>query len=186
MSEAFTMSEAAVVTQAGAPFAPRALVPISVGRLTVYMYPCIDSTMLPHERARVYHINLTALTSQNLDLRLQLDALNHQLNLQATLDGVVNDWLRFFNNHWCDFRHLTILSFHTTTGDVIKDLTTAADPDVLPPVQDRNIAQCWRPNIKFVRVQISLNFALLVMSRNQRDQQRCGRSITWSCRRLHE
>jgi hypothetical protein len=81
-SKAFTMSEAAVVAQAGAPFAPRALVPISVGWLTVYVYPCIDSTMLPHERAHAYHINLTALTSQNLDLRLQLNALGHQLNLR--------------------------------------------------------------------------------------------------------
>jgi hypothetical protein len=144
------MSEAAVVAQAGPPFAPRALVPISVGRLTVYVYPCINSTMLPHERAHAYHINLIALTSQNLDLRLQLNALGHQLHLQAMVDGVVNDWLRFFNNHWCDFCHLTILSFHTTTGDVIEDSTTAADPDVLLPVQDGNIAQCWRPNIKFV------------------------------------
>ena len=156
------MSEAAVVAQAGAPFAPRTLVPISVGRSTVYVYPCINSTMLPHERAHAYHINLTVLTSQNLDLRLQLDALGHQLNLQATVDGVVNDWLRFFNDHWCDFHHLTILSFYTTTGDVIEDLTTAADPDVLLPIQDGNIAQCWRPNIKFVQVQISLDFALLV------------------------
>ncbi len=112
MSKAFTMSEAAVVAQAGASFAPRALVPISVGRSTVYVYLCIDSTMLPHERAHVYHINLTTITSQNLDLRLQLDALGHHLNLQAMVDGIVNDWLRFFNDHWCDFCHLTILSFH--------------------------------------------------------------------------
>jgi hypothetical protein len=128
------MSKAAVVAQAGAPFAPRALVPISVGRSTVYVYPCIDSTMLPHDCTHAHHINLTALNSQNLDLRLQLNALGHQLNLQAMVDGVVNDWLRFFCDHWCDFRHLTILSFHTTTGDVIEDSTTAADPDVLLPV----------------------------------------------------
>jgi hypothetical protein len=156
------MSEAAVVAQAGAPFAPRALVPISVGQSTVFVYPCINSTMLPHERAHAYHIYLTALTLQNLDLHLQFDALGHQLNLQAMVDGVVNDWLRFFNNHWCDCCHLTILSFHTTTGDVIKDSTTAADLDVLLPVQDRNITQCWWPNIKFVRVQISIDFASLV------------------------
>jgi hypothetical protein len=94
------MSKAAVIAQAGAPFAPRALVPISVGRSTVYVYPGINSTMLPNERAHAYHINLTALTSQNLDLHLQLDALGHQLNLQVTVDGVVNDWLRFFYDHW--------------------------------------------------------------------------------------
>jgi hypothetical protein len=52
----------------GAPFALRVLVPISVGLSTVYFYPCVDNSMQPHERAHAYHITLTALTSQNLDL----------------------------------------------------------------------------------------------------------------------
>jgi hypothetical protein len=144
------MAEAAAAAQPGAPFVPCMLVPISVGRSTVYVYPCVESTMQPHERAHAYHITLTALTSQNLDLRVQLNALGHQLNLQATVDGVVNDWLRFFIDHWYDFCHLTILSFHTVTGDVNKDTMTAADSDVLLPVQDGNIANCHRQNIKFV------------------------------------
>jgi hypothetical protein len=118
--------------------------------------------MQPHECAHTYHITLTALTLQNLDLQLQLDALGHKLNLQATVDGVVNDWLQFFNNHWYDFSHLMILSFHTVTGNVNKDTTTAADSDILLLVQDANIANCCRQNIKFVRVQLSLDFAMLV------------------------
>ncbi len=97
------MAKAAAATQPGALFVPHALVPISVGRSTVYVYPCVKSTMQPQERAHTYHITLTALTLQNLDLQLQLNTLGHQLNLQATVDGVVNDWLRFFNNHWYDF-----------------------------------------------------------------------------------
>jgi hypothetical protein len=43
-----------------------------------------------------------------------------------------------------------ILSFHTLTGNVNKDTTTAADLDVLLPVQDGNIANCRQQNIKFV------------------------------------
>jgi hypothetical protein len=125
------MAAVAAAAQPGAPFALCTLVPISIGRSTVYGYPCIKSTMQPHKRAHTYHITLAALTLQNLDLQLQLNALGHQLNLQATVDGVVNDWLRFFNDHWCDFCHLMILSFHTVTGNVNKDMTMAADSDVL-------------------------------------------------------
>ncbi len=55
--------------------------------------------MQPYERAHVYHITLTVLSLQNIDLRLQLDALGHQLNLQAMVDGVVNNWLHFFHDH---------------------------------------------------------------------------------------
>jgi hypothetical protein len=96
--------------------------------------------MQPHKRAHAYHITLTALSSQNLDLRLQLDTLGHQLNLQATVDGVVNNWLRCFQDHWYDFSRLTILSFHSVNGDVNNDTTTAADTNILLPVQDGNIA----------------------------------------------
>jgi hypothetical protein len=146
----------------GAPFAPRVLVPISVGRSTVYIYPCVDNSMQPHKRAHAYHITLTVLTSQNLDMRLQLDALGHQLNLQATVDGVVNDWLRFFQDFWYDFSRLTFLSFHSVNGDVNEDTTMAQDTTILLPVQDGNVANCHRQNVKFVRVQLSIDFVSLV------------------------
>ena len=75
------------------PFAPQAVLPVNVGRATVNLYPVIDQSMAPHERAHVFHINKTALLLQNINLRVQVDALGHQLNLSATIDGVINDWL---------------------------------------------------------------------------------------------
>jgi hypothetical protein len=80
------MTDAPQPAAPGAPFFLLALVPISVSRLTVYVYPCMDNSMQPHERAHAYHITLTTLSSQNLDLRLQLDALGYELNLQATVN----------------------------------------------------------------------------------------------------
>ena len=139
------------------PFAPRALVPVNIGRGMVNLYPIIDQTMATHERAHAFHINKTALSSQNVDLRVQLDALGHQLNLSATVDGVINDWLRYFYDRWCDFTHLQILSFHNTQGDEVNNTTTAADPSVLLPAQNGPVADC-RKNVKFVRVQSSVNF----------------------------
>ena len=149
----------------GGPFIPRALVPVHVGRSTVNLYPIIDTSMATHERAHTYHINKTALLSQNIDLRVQLDALGHQLNLSATVEGVINDWLRYFYDRWCDFSVLQILSFHNTKGDEVIDTTDATDPSILLPVIDGVYAAC-RKNVKFVRVQLSVNFANLVTAMN--------------------
>jgi hypothetical protein len=118
--------------------------------------------MQPHERAHAYHITLTVLSSQNLDLQFQLNALGHQLNLQATVEGVVNGWLRFFQDHWYDFSCLNILSFHSVKRDVNNDTMRATDTNILLPVQDGNIANCRRQNIKFVRVQLSIDFVSLI------------------------
>jgi hypothetical protein len=150
------MTNATAPAAPGAPFAPRMLVPISVGCTSVNLYPCVDSSMQPHNQAQAYHINMTALSSQYIDLRLQLDALGHQLYLQATVDGVVNDWLRFFQDQWYNFSHLTILSFHSVNGDVNKDTTMAVDLNILLSVQDGNVANCCWQNIKFVWVQLTI------------------------------
>jgi hypothetical protein len=117
-------------------FVPRALVPVTVGRSTIKLYPIIDGNMATHEQAHAFHINKTALLLQYIDLRVQLDALGHQLNLSATVEGVINDWLRYFYDRWSDFSVLEILSFHNTRGDEVNDTTTAADPSILLPVVD--------------------------------------------------
>ena len=62
----------------------------------VNLYPIIDQSMATHEQAHAFHINKTALLLQNIDLRVQLDALGHQLNLSAKVEGVITDWLRYF------------------------------------------------------------------------------------------
>ena len=149
----------------GGPFIPCALVPMNVGRLTVNLYPIIDPSMATHERAHAHHINKTALSSQNIDLQVHLYALGHQLNLSATDEGVINDWLRYFYNCWCDFQAVQILSFHNFKGDEVTDSTDAADPTILLPVVDGALPTC-RKHVKFIRVQVSVNFVDLVTAMN--------------------
>jgi hypothetical protein len=144
------MTDAAAPALPGAPFASCTLVPVSIGRTTVNLYQCVDSSMQPHKHAHAYHINLTALKSQNIEPRLQLKALSHQLNLQATVDGVISNWSCFFHDRWYDFSHLQILSFHSANGNGNKTMTAAADSNILLPVQNGNIADCCQPSIKFV------------------------------------
>jgi hypothetical protein len=146
----------------GTPFAPWALLPVNVGQATINLYTVIDPTMLPHECAHAFHINKMALSSQSIDLRVQLDAFGHQLNLSATVDGVINDWLHHFYDRWF-ICHLSILSFHGTKGkgDQVNDTTNVGNPSILLPVVDGAIGNCLK-NVKFIRVQLSVNFINLV------------------------
>jgi hypothetical protein len=58
-------------------FAPRTLVPVSVGRTTVNVYPIVDHTMMVHKQVHAFQINKTGLSSQAFDLHVMLHALNH-------------------------------------------------------------------------------------------------------------
>ena len=59
--------------------------------------------MLPHKRAHAIHINNTALSYQSINLCVQLAAFGHQLNLSATVDGVLNNLFWLFHDRWFDF-----------------------------------------------------------------------------------
>jgi hypothetical protein len=146
----------------GTPFAPRALVPVAVGRTTVNLYAVIDPGMHVEERAHAFQINKTALASMPVNLRVRLNALGQRLNLAATVDGVRDNWLRFFHDSWCDFGSLAILSFHNNAGAQINDAMAAANTAILLPVINGILVNCRRPNVKFVRVQITLDFCPLV------------------------
>ena len=112
------MTDTKLPASHGTPFAPRALVPVAVGRTLVNLYAIIHPGMHVKERAHANQINKTALASTPVNLRVQLNALGQQLNLAATVDGVQDDWLCFFHDSWCDFSRLAILSFHNDKGDL--------------------------------------------------------------------
>ncbi len=102
---------------------------------------------------------------KGIDLHAQLDALGHQLNLSATVNGVIQDWLCHYYNRWSDFSRLSILSFHNTKGTQAVDTTDPADTTILLPVVDGAYTDC-RKNVKFVRVQLSISFLDLVTVAN--------------------
>jgi hypothetical protein len=78
------------------PFAPRTLVPVSVGCTTMNLYPVIDHTMMVHKQAHAFQINKTALSLQAFVLGVMLDALGQQLNLSASVEGMIEKWLWYF------------------------------------------------------------------------------------------
>ena len=85
------MSDAAITPVAGGQFTPRTLVAVRVSSYTVNLYPVVNETMEVHKRAHAYHVNKAALAAQTIPIQLQLDALGNQLNLAATMDGVMQE-----------------------------------------------------------------------------------------------
>jgi hypothetical protein len=99
-----TMSDPPAPANMGTPFASRSLVQVWVGPTTISLYPAVNPSMQPPECAHAFHINKTALSAQNINLWLQLDALGMQLNLSGTVNGTINDWFHFFYDSWFFFQ----------------------------------------------------------------------------------
>jgi hypothetical protein len=62
-----------------------------------------------------------------------------------------------------DFNHLAILSLHKSNGNWIDNTTVARHPGILLPVTNDSVNTCRKQDVKFVRVQCSINFASLVV-----------------------
>ena len=142
-------------------FVPRALESIQVDKHTYKLYPVIDRSMLAPERAHAFQTNKVALSVPGIARRAMLDALGAQLNLSAIVDGVLGDWTCHFCHNWFNFANLTILSFHSDAGTQVNDTTTAEDSAILLPILDGPKTAC-RKQVRFVRVQLNLDFASLV------------------------
>jgi hypothetical protein len=109
-------------------FTPLDLVDITIGRVTAKVYPKITPTMQIFDHAHAWQINKTALYNLPADFKLIIDAFGAQLNATSTVKGIMSGWKRFFSDHWYNFNHLMIMSFHNLEGRVINDTTTVATP----------------------------------------------------------
>jgi hypothetical protein len=144
-------------------FAPLDLVDVSVGRSSIKLYPRLTASMPVYERAHAFQVNKTALTNaQGIEISQIHDAFGAQMNSSSTVKGLISIWRQYFQEQWMDFTHLAILSFHQSNGNRIDDTTVAGSPEVLLPIIDGSAAACRKPDIKFVRVRCTINFAGLV------------------------
>jgi hypothetical protein len=97
-------------------FVPRPLENDQVDKQTVKLYPIMDLSMKPPERAHLFQMNKMALSIPGINRRAMLDTLSVQLNLSVVVHDVLGNWNRHFRHNWCNFAHLTILLFHSDTG----------------------------------------------------------------------
>jgi hypothetical protein len=143
-------------------FVPRPLKPVQVDKITVKLYLVVHLTMKTPERAHAFQMNKTALAMPGIDRRMMLHSLGAQLNLSAIIDSVLGNWNHHFRRNWCNCANLTILSFHNNAGAQVNNTTTATDSAVLLPVINGAVTTCRKQHIRFVCVQMNLDFASLV------------------------
>jgi hypothetical protein len=147
-------------------FVPKQLVPVSVGRYQVNLYPKLHLGASLVARAHAYQICKSALAALNINIRILFDALGSQLNCMATIDGLVYDFTQVYDEGWFDPANLQVLSFPDSAGTLINNTTIAGNPTVLLPVINGVLANCCQRDICYVRVQLSLNFAALLGPRH--------------------
>jgi hypothetical protein len=123
--------------------------------------PVVHHTMLVHKQAHAFQINKTALSSQALNLQVMMDALGQWLNLSASIEGMIKEWLQFFEDSWSNFCCLQLLSFHNKNGNPVNNTSTAANPAVMLPLIN-DTREHYSKAIKFAHVQLSLEFTNLV------------------------
>ena len=143
-------------------FVPRDLVSIQVGRLYASVYPKVEPTMPIHERAHAFQVIKSALESLPVDTRLILEAIGTQLNCNSQVDGSMFDFRSMFDEAWYDFANLAIQSFHNSAGAVINTTVSAVDPSILLPVANGPLPTCRQPDVRYVRVSCTIDFARLI------------------------
>jgi hypothetical protein len=114
-----------------------------------------------HERAFAYQVAKSALKSLTVDIRLIIEAMAMQLNCNAAAEGLIYDWKSVLDEGWYNPDLLQILSFHNSVELKIVNTTTIANASILLLVVDDNLATCRKSNVRFVRVQITLDYATL-------------------------
>ncbi len=123
-------------------FVPEQVVPVSVGRYQVNLYPKLHPTASIVVHAPAYQICKSALGMLNIDICILFDALGLQLNCMATIDGLVYNFTQVYEEGWFDPANLQVLSFHDSARSIINNTTIAGNPTVLLPVINGLVANC--------------------------------------------
>jgi hypothetical protein len=111
------------------------------------------------EKVIAYQQNGTALAAANLDQRTRILALADRLDLMLTAKSSLSDWEQRLTRNWYNFANLVIISWHNGRGGVINNTALADNPAVLLPVQNGNTTDCCAEGVKFVWVNLALDFS---------------------------
>jgi hypothetical protein len=72
------------------------------------------------------------------------------------------DFRSMFDEAWYNFANLAIQSFHNSAGAVINTTVSAVDPSILLPVTNGPLPACRQPDVRYVRVSCTIDFARLI------------------------
>lgn len=154
---------------AGPAFMPKETVNVIIGKQNANLYPRVQPMWPIEERAYAYHVTSTALKNLHLPSDVYIDNLGIYLDCQTVVAGLKTDFTYYFKENWLSMDKLDLLSFHNSAGAVIVDATIAGDPTILKPVQDGNIPNCRPADVRYVRLQLQLDFVDLATGAGPND-----------------
>lgn len=153
----------------GPAFMPKETVNVIIGKQNANLYPRVQPMWPIEERAYAYHVTSTALKNLHLPSDVYIDNLGIYLDCQTVVAGLKTDFTYYFKENWLSMDKIDILSFHNSAGTVFVDATIAGDPTILKPVQDGNIPNCRPADVRYVRLQLQLDFADLATGAGPND-----------------
>ena len=112
------------------------------------------------EKVMAFQQNKMTLATANLDQKARILAFADRLDLMLTAESSLANWERKLHRNWANFANLLILSWHGANGNIISNTTMATDACILLPGQDGAANACHAPGVKFVRVQLTLDYRL--------------------------
>ena len=143
-------------------FRPKESEEITVGRYHAQVYPKVTTEMPDHECAFAYHQTSSALRLLKIEPAQYLDTLGLRLGTSTIVESHKYQWLRHLDKNWCNMNHLTILSFHNSSGTAVNDACLPGTM-ILKPFTDGLAANARRPaDIRFVRLRLRLDYRPLM------------------------
>ena len=83
--------------------------------------------------AYAFHVNKNATEAISAEACLKIDFVDVQLNQAAFADGAKDEWICLFLRNLLNMDHLTIVSFHNSSGTVIDNAMTVLDERIFSP-----------------------------------------------------
>jgi hypothetical protein len=89
---------------------------------------------------------------------VHLETFGSYMNCSAIVDGLKFDFQEHLGECWFHMNHLTITPFHDSAGTAIANAVTMANAAILKPVIDGPINDCRPQDVRFVCLQLVLDF----------------------------
>ncbi len=123
-----------------------------------------DSEPLKQWKANTTLNRLDAIHSSKVNAHDKFQAMGTHLNLSTQVSAMLSEWHRTLQNHWQNPKHFKVLGFFGSDGTRLNSTTTAADSQILLPIDQttsRTNAQRRSADVKWVRVQLRVQYSAL-------------------------
>eukprot|EP00978_Attheya_sp_CCMP212_P017199 scaffold45624_cov52-Attheya_sp.AAC.1 len=146
-----------VLDSSGRPFIAKTLIPTVVGKETLQLYPTITTDMSVAEKSHAFQTNRTNVECSGLHDRNKLSIMG-RIHKSEAIVNITQAKLTIKSSAVMNPSNMTILSYHTKSGDTIDDCIDTVTTQ-LKTLQDGTIIACRPDKIMYAKVNSTLNFS---------------------------